>query len=164
MVNPSSIRSDALDRFDAWLHAQNTMPPADFLLRTRQRLQRTAQADPLDQLIDDCLRPDPALPRASLLPAVRQKLATNAHNHSHNSTPRWFPILTPLAAAATLTFALLSFNSTPQSSAPPPTVTLDTAEPLATDSTIFALAHSLQGLDDVQLLDIDPNAIAALIQ
>lgn len=156
MENKHQSKDSDLIRFDAWLGSEEVSPPADLLLRIRRRLREGA--DPADELIDDLLRPNPALRNDFMLARVRRELAEPVSEvHARGN---WFRWLTPLAAAATLAFAFFSFQSrTPRawetnagsqvSQLPPSTHELFDER----TTEIFALASNLQGGTDLSKLE-----------
>lgn len=146
-----------LNRFDEWLRDRPVRPRPDLLARTRQRL-RESPADDLDAVIDSLLRPNPALHSPRMLGRVRARL--EAARPSPARIP-WFEWLAPLAAAATLTLAFVSFQTRapqlPHSLAgPPPLATAPAGQPDSDLTLIFALATNLNGsasLSSLQSVD-----------
>jgi hypothetical protein len=148
-----------LDRFDAWLKDTPVSPDKGFLERVHSRLHPTD--DDLDQAIDNLLRPDPSLNDPRMAAKVRQRLK---QNRQAPSTAPWFQWLAPLAAAAMLSLAFISFQmQAPDAPSPlaahespnPPFPT--TAEPDSDLTQIFALAANLHGTADVSSLQSVDN-------
>lgn len=159
MNDPSDQSDYLLDRFDAWLKKNPVVPDAGFLAAVRARLEQPT--DELEKSINALFRPDPNLRDPQMAAKVRQRME---RAYPPPSGGRWFRWLTPLAAAATLTLAFVSF----QMQAPDhvPSMASDARpEPLIapsvesdTDLTeIFALAANLHGPADVSSLQSVDN-------
>jgi hypothetical protein len=143
-----------LDRFDAWLKHSPVTPDKRFLKRLRARLGQPSME--LDAAIDSLLRPDPGLSDPQMAAKVRQRMRQTS---PVPSAAPWFQWLAPLAAAAMLTLAFVSFQmQAPDAPAPvavneaPPPVISTFAEPDSDLTQIFALAANLHGPTDVSSL------------
>ena len=145
-----------LDKFDKWLKSSKIQPPKNRAALVRARIDE-APAD-LDDLLDEMLRQDPRMRNPQMILNVRNELegADAANTGSHV----WFKWLTPLAAAATLTFALVSFQSRAPHVSSPAIVAVEAqaaenfGPQLDSEVTqIFALAVNLKGDTDVTTLE-----------
>ena len=156
MENHHQEQDETLKRFDQWLRQSRIQPPAGLLGDVRERLQATP-AD-FDLLLDDMLRCDTRMRDPDMVRKVRLRLATDSRLDGKEA---WFNWLAPLAAAATLTIAFVSF----QTSAPkgpfapseqPAGLTMNVNPTPQLDSSvtqIFALATNLQGGPDMTKLE-----------
>lgn len=149
--NPEEI----LHQFDEWLRSDKVPVQADFMARTRVRLNDTAEAD-ADAIIDQLLKQDARLSNPFMAARVRQRIEASQPNTVHIP---WFQWASSLAAAVVLGFAFFAF----QSSAPVNTANLDSQQtPLATNvqgttpdselTQIFALASNLDATTDLSRL------------
>ena len=118
MDTPHRDEDSQLLQFNNWLKGSRVQPPADMLARVRERLRNSPAS--IDDHIDQLLRPDPSLSDPQMAWKVRGRLATDLQQES--SARAWLRWLVPLAAAAALALAFVSFqNSGPraiQNSAP----------------------------------------------
>ncbi|MEX0325446.1 MAG: hypothetical protein AB3N33_05095 [Puniceicoccaceae bacterium] len=146
----------ALSQFDQWLRQNRIQPRSGLLLRVRERLQATPRD--VDSLLDELLQPDTRLRDPDMVRKVRLRMeATNREG----GKVAWFNWLAPLAAAATLTIAFVSFQTSapegpfPQGEQPPGlTMNVNSAPQLDSSVTqIFALAANLQGGPDMTKLE-----------
>ena len=145
-----------MDRFFTWLNKPAVHPKPDFLERTRQRL--LTEAEPADQLLDQLLEMDASLHNPQMAQLVRRRLAKNPQSDNTRSLA-WFSWLAPLAAAATLTLAFVSFQSRAPTATPPMAVQTDPGilveEVIEEDSEltlVFALAANLHSSADMSQL------------
>ena len=144
-----------LSRFDEWLREARVKASPQLLARVRERLDEGA--DELDPVLDDLLRPDPRLRNPAMVQKVRQRLGADPADRQRD--PFWFKWATPFAAAATLTFAFISFqNQAPRVPLPenPEGIVRATADPVDNDpglTQIFALASNLHGSTDMTKLE-----------
>ena len=140
--------SPELDRFDAWLRSRAVQPRTGFLQCVRARL-----ADPdaeLDRAIDQLFLRDPLLRNPRMAAIVRQRMGRQSQAAA--PAPSWFNWLVPLAAAATLAAAFVSFQTrAPRPSlieGVPATAAVQGLEAGTEDiqlTEIFALASNLHG-------------------
>jgi hypothetical protein len=159
MNDPSDQSDYILDRFDAWLKEAPVVPDKGFLAAVRSRLEQPS--GDLEAAIDELLQPDPSLKDPHMAAKVRQRMA---RSHSSRNSSQWFRWLTPLAAAATLTLAFISFQmQAPGPMAPvalnsgPGPVAAPSVEPDTDLTEIFALAANLHGPADVSSLQSVDN-------
>lgn len=148
-----------LERFDAWLKVNPVTPDKGFLARLRSHLLQTP--DSLEETIDGLLRPDPRLSDPHMNLKVRRRLEQSA---SSSKSAQWFQWLTPLAAAAVLTFAFFAFQTKapdmPASQAThssSPQIVPETQDSDADLTQIFALAANLHAPADVSSLQSVDN-------
>jgi hypothetical protein len=148
-----------LDRFETWLKDTRVTPDKGFLEGVRARMNETPMD--LDDAIDSLLRPNPDLRDPHMAAKIRQRMEQTIP--ARPNTP-WFQWLTPLAAAAMLGLAFVSFQmQAPDTRAPvatfeTPTPLLPTfAEPDSDLTQIFALAANLHGPADVSSLQSVDN-------
>ena len=97
-----------IDRFFSWLRKPAILPPPDFLERTRQRI--LSEVEPADQLVDQLLEMDASMRNPQMVHLVRRRLA-QAETSTNTRSLAWFSWLAPLAAAATLALAFVSFQT-----------------------------------------------------
>ncbi len=137
-----------LARFEAWLKQPTVAAPGNLADRVRARLE--SAPDGVDPVLDRQFRMDPSLGNPHMVWQVRSRLAAEERQSS------WMAWLTPLAAAATLALAFVSFQATG------PRPVLETASPeRASDNLdldgelteILALASALDGTPDVASLE-----------
>lgn len=160
MDTPEQFNDPELLPFDQWLNRSRVQPPANLLTRVRAHLQEPSAS--LDKSIDQLLQQDPDLNDPRMVWKVRAELANEPM--ADNSSPVWYRWLSPLAAAATLTLAFVSF----QSSGPRPADT-DVSLPLQASvesslpdldsemTQIIALASNLEGMSDLSKLESVEN-------
>jgi len=160
MDNSRQSDDSPLDGFDAWLRSAAVEPPPDFVARIRTRLRETP--DMTDAILDELFLPDPTRRDADMVARVRQRLVEPVEVPSTSLI--WFRWLTPLAAAATLTFAFIGFHSrAPQAvhQESIATSTIPVEAPAAEEDTqltqIFALATNLHGTVDMTKLESVEN-------
>lgn len=97
-----------LARFESWLKKPGMMPRPGLPERVRERLHADAEA--ADPYIDALLKMDASLRVPEMAARVRQRLA--AEEGAQEARPaNWFNWLAPLAAAATLALAFMSFQT-----------------------------------------------------
>lgn len=160
MDTPEQFNDPELLAFDQWLNKGSVQPPANLLARVRAHLQEPPAS--LDESIDQLLQQNPDLNDPHMVWKVRAELQNETM--TGNASPVWYRWLSPLAAAATLTLAFVSF----QSSGPKP-ADADVSLPLQAsvesplsdlDSEmmqIIALAANLEGMSDLSKLESVEN-------
>jgi hypothetical protein len=160
MDNSPHNQDDALVGFDKWLKESKIQPPSDMLPRVRSRLGEHP-AD-FDDLLDELFLPDTRMRDPDMIRKIRLRIR-DAEGESAG-TVTWFKWLAPLAAAATLTLAFISFQSgSPDGPSPdigPSGLTIVETSPSQLDSDvtqIFALAVNLQGDADMTKLESVEN-------
>ena len=159
MDTPEQSTDPHLLKFDKWLKDSMIEPSADMLMNVRARLRDSSTS--VDQTIDELFQMDPSLSDPTMIWKVRGRLAEN-ETDSHPVQP-WFKWLAPLAAAATLTLAIIGLQSQgpkvlqdPNDAAP--LALVDTSVDLDEDMTrILALAANLNGANDVSKLESVEN-------
>ena len=152
-MDPSPDNS-RLDRFEDWLCKRTVQPPADLVRRIRARLEQGEDAT--DPVLDSLFRQDPQLADPRMAQKTRRRLALA----EGQATPRpdWFSWVAPLAAAATITFAMVSFQSrAPRPGPAAPHEPLIAAEEMTVEDTqltqIMALAANLAADADMTKLE-----------
>jgi len=153
-------RDPSLDRFTDWLKKEEIQPKPDFLSQVRQRM--LLESDPADQILDQMLEMDPSLRNPHMVDLVRQRMGLEQET-PRNPSLAWFSWLAPLAAAATLTLAFVSFQTrAPQAT---PYLSARDIEPTQVDTSfnddfeatrIFALAanlHSSANMSQLQSVE-----------
>ena len=158
--SPQSNDSE-LAKFDQWLSKPAVQPPAGLLLQVRAHLREFP--DVADETIDQLLHMDPSLRNPQMLARVRAELEQETVKQAFPFN--WFNWITPLAAAATLTLAFISF----QSQAPRPATMRPHSPAVVQESIpgvqpeddqltqIFALASNLHGATDMTKLESVEN-------
>lgn len=144
------MHDQALKQFDNWLRKSAVQPREGMAERVRARLQ---DASSIDGILDELLEPDYSLRDPSMLQKVRQRLQESSQSGNRLAWTRWLP---PLAAAATLTLAFISFQKQAPSLPEMESPTLATVETMDRDielTRIMILAASLQSSTDVAKLD-----------
>jgi hypothetical protein len=151
----ASQKEQKLARFEEWISRRPIEAPAGLLGHVRQRLE--AGEDGIDPALDVLFQPDPRLSDPWMAAKVRHRI------RSEERSRLWVRWLAPLAAAATLALAFLSF----QNRAPAPAGTgspdnglarLGESLPIADTegARIMALAANLQSgahLDDLDAIE-----------
>ncbi len=156
---PEQSIDPQLLEFDKWLKDSTIQSPNDMLERVRARLRNSPVL--LDEKIDELFQQDASLTDPQMIWKIRGQL-TETQIDSAPVQP-WFKWLAPLAAAATLTLAFISFQSQGPQVIPDQglgnLVTLgDTPVDLDEDMTrILALAANLNGIGDVSKLESVEN-------
>ena len=156
---PEQSRDPQLLEFDKWLKDKSIQAPEDLLVRVRTHLRNSP--DLLDEKIDELFQQNSSLSDPQMIWKVRGQL-TEIETDSAPVSP-WFKWLAPLAVAATLTLAFISFQSQGPQVIPDQgmenVVTLgDTPLGLDEDMTrILALAANLDGTGDVSKLESMEN-------
>ncbi|MEX0332262.1 MAG: hypothetical protein AB3N64_12650 [Puniceicoccaceae bacterium] len=156
MENKHSEHDKALSQFDQWLRQNRVQPRADLLHRVREQLQ--AGSGDFDGLLGEMLQCDTRLRDPDMVRKVRLRLKADDRVKGKVA---WFDWLAPLAAAATLTIAFVSFQTNapeglfPQDEQPNGlTMNVNSAPQLDSSVTqIFALATNLQGGTDMTKLE-----------
>ncbi|MGC9451713.1 MAG: hypothetical protein ACP5I4_09725 [Oceanipulchritudo sp.] len=140
----ASRQEQQLARFEAWLSRKPMKAPAGLLSRVRQRVE--AGEDGIDRVLDGLLQPDPSLGNPWMAARIRRKMRAEQRDRL------WVRRLAPLAAAATLALAFLSFQTrapSPAGTKLPETGLARLEESLssadAETTRIMALAANLQG-------------------
>lgn len=159
MELPEQSRDPHLLKFDKWLKDSEIEPPTDMLMKVRARLRDSSAR--IDEKIDELFQPDPALSDPKMVWKVRARLA----EREMDSIPvrPWFKWLAPLAAAATITLAIVSFQSQGPKAVPErdnagSLALVDTSVDLDEDMTrILALAANLNGAGNVSKLESVEN-------
>lgn len=108
MSIPSDKRDPELASFDQWLRKCAVQPRPDFWIRLRQRLHE--EADPVEAALDKGFLMDPRLRDPEMARKVRQRLLAES-GQSRRPRIDWFSVAAPLAAAATLALAFVSFQT-----------------------------------------------------
>lgn len=150
-------QENTLQQFDQWLQESRVRPPSDFLGRVKNRLN--AVPEDFDEILDELLQKDTRLRDPDMVRKIRLRLA--GADRTGDGKIAWFNWLAPLAAAATLTLAFVSFQTSapedPFASAEEPAGLTMNANPTPQlDSgvtEIFALAVNLQGGPDMTKLE-----------
>ena len=147
-----------MKRFDNWLQITRVDVRPGFLSRVRERLDENSTD--LDEVLDSLLQPDPQLRVQNMADRVRIRLNGRPAQPEAIS---WFKWITPLAAAATLTLAFMSFQIRAPKDIPALAGELDTPsafsvspQPDSELTRIFALAANLHGsanVSDLQSVD-----------
>lgn len=155
MKSPSKVPDPILEPFDKWLRESRVHPSPRLLEGIRQRLQQQP-VDP-DAVIDSLLRPNPDLKSPRMLEQIRTRLIQEARPQA--IPVPWLKWLPPLAAAALLTLAFVSFQITSDDSSVPMALQAPAFGPSTASSAheaelteIFALAANLEGPGNVSLL------------
>jgi hypothetical protein len=156
MKSSHQEQDPGMDRFFTWLSKLAVQPKPDFLQRTRQRLLENSE--PADQLLDQLLKMDESMRNPQMVHLVRHRLAETRESASSRSLA-WFSWLAPLAAAATLTLAFVSFQSRAPREAPnmalqtdPGILVEDIIDEDSELTRIFALAANLHSSADMSQL------------
>ena len=156
MKSSHQEQDSQMDRFFTWLNKPAVQPKADFLKRTRQRL--LTESEPVDQLLDQLLKMDASMRNPQMVHLVRHRLDETRQAGSNRSLA-WFSWMAPLAAAATLTLAFVSFQSRAPREAPVMAVQTDPGilvENIVDEDSeitrIFALAANLHSSADMSQL------------
>ncbi len=150
MDNHRQMHDKELKQFDNWLLNTSIQPRAGMVERVRARLQDSAN---VDGILDKLLEPDYSLRDPYMLQKVRQRLEESNRKENRFAWATWLP---PLAAAATLTLAFISFQKQAPSLPKIETPTLAAVETMDRDlelTRIMALAANLQSSADVAKLD-----------
>jgi hypothetical protein len=152
MDNHEHMHDQELEQFDKWLRNSAVQPQAGMVERVRARLQDSSS---VDGILDKLLEPDYSLRDPSMLQKVRQRLQESSSKSNRLAWTTWLP---PLAAAATLMLAFISFQKQAPSPSLPDmeTPTLASVETMDRElelTRIMALAASLQSSTDVAKLD-----------
>jgi hypothetical protein len=156
------MNDEQLTAFDQWLKEGRVLPPENLLSNVRAHLRTAPVA--LDEQIDELLRPNPSLTDPHMAWKVRGRLARESSSGSRAQA--WFRWLSPLAAAATLTLAFVSFQTSGPNAIPAPGFSpvsladgaVVPAVDLDSDMTcILALAANLKGAGEVSKLESMEN-------
>jgi hypothetical protein len=156
---PEQSRDPQLLEFDKWLKDKSIQAPQDLLVRVRAHLRNSPVL--LDEKIDELFQQNSSLSDPQMIWKVRGQL-TETETDSAPVRP-WFKWLAPLAAAATLTLAFISFQSQgpqviPGQGMENVVAIGDTPLDLDEDMTrILALAANLNGTGDVSKLELVEN-------
>lgn len=160
MDTPEQFNDPELLPFYQWLNRSRVQPPANLLARVRAQLQKPSAS--LDESIDQLLQQDPHLNDPQMVWKVRAALANEPM--TDKPSPVWYRWLSPLAAAATLTLAFVSFQSSGPRSADtdvslPLQASAESSLPdLDSEMTqIIALASNLEGMSDLSKLESVEN-------
>ena len=153
MHHPQSEQPSLPAVFENWLKEARVPPPVNLAEQVRARLQETA--DPVDMALDELFQVDPGLARPGLAWKVRARLTGTSRRAV------WTRWMAPLAAAATLAVAFVSFQSTgPRVTPETPAAGLAAAPDLDSELTrILALASGLDATTDVAKLESVDNLV-----
>ena len=156
MDNLHNDQDNTLNEFDKWLKTNKVQPQPNLLARVRARLGESGRN--VDDLLDELFQCDTRLRDPEMVRKVRRQI--DASDRHENGTVVWFRWLAPLAAAATLTLAFVSFQTqapeAPLSEGSAPGFTIIETPPSQLDSDvtrIFALAVNLQSDTDMTKLE-----------
>ena len=150
MDNYDQMHDPELKQFDKWLRKSAIQPQAGMVDRVRARLKDSSS---VDGILDDLLEPDYSLRDPSMLQKVRRKLQESSQEENRFAWTKWLP---PMAAAATLTLAFISFQKQAPSLPNMETPNLAAVETMDRDvelTRIMILAASLQNSTNVAKLD-----------
>lgn len=150
MKNNEQMHDHELQQFDNWLQNTAVQVRPGMVDRVRARLDETAD---VDGIIDELLQPDYSLRDPSMLQKVRRRIEDASNKDNRLAWTKWLP---PLAAAATLTLAFISFQKQVPSAPELDMPSLATVESVDSDpelTRIMILAASLQSSTDVAKLD-----------
>ena len=155
---PEQSNDPILDKFDKWLENNRIEARANILEKVRANLLDSSST--LDREIDTLFRQDVSLFDDHMVWKIRSRLADNQRQSSVASTlSKW---LAPVAAAATIALAVISF----QSQGPKPVEnqqTLASVDNIAAVDLnedlmqILALASNLESKSDVTKLESMEN-------
>lgn len=156
MENPSQQHDPQLARFDQWLKRSEVEAPIDMVARVRARLQDSSSE--LDSALDDLLQPDYRMRDPSMLQKVRRRISADDSVEAGHFA--WFKWLPPLAAAAILTLAFMSFQvrgphpaASELGTAPMTLAAVESTQGDLELTRIIALASQLQGDSNMTVLD-----------
>lgn len=150
MDKNQQMHDQELQQFDKWLRDSAIQPQPGMVQRVRARLKDSSS---VDGILDELLEPDYSLRDPSMLQKVRQRLQESGQQDNRFAWTKWLP---PLAAAATLTLAFISFQKQAPSLPELDSPSLATVETMNGDlelTRIMILAASLQSSTDVAKLD-----------
>jgi hypothetical protein len=160
MENSPNNQDKTLSQFDKWLKENKIQPSSDMLERIRGQLQD--RPVDLEHLLDECFHPDTQLRDPDMIRKIRARL--RGSERERTGTDTWLRWVAPLAAAATLTLAFVSFQSrsgeAPSTARALPASTAAEAPSVQLDSDvtqIFALAVNLHVDSDMTKLESVEN-------